>query len=109
VIILALPIPTLAKVKRNTHQKLALFGVFGAGALSTISSCVRLYTINIYTTSKDPLYDAAPINLWSFIEINLGIACASGPGQYPQTPREFTATNQTLHLSIESPLRPSQR
>jgi hypothetical protein len=83
VIILALPIPTLAKVKRNTHQKLALFGVFGAGALSTISSCVRLYTINIYTTSKDPLYDAAPINLWSFIEINLGIACASGPGQYP--------------------------
>jgi hypothetical protein len=33
----------------------------------------------MYTTSKDPLYDAAPINLWSFIEINLGIACASGP------------------------------
>jgi hypothetical protein len=28
-----------------------------------LSSCIRLYTIKIYTTSKDPLYDAAPIHL----------------------------------------------
>jgi hypothetical protein len=33
----------------------------------------------LYTASTDPSYDAAPINLWSFIEINIGILCASGP------------------------------
>lgn len=78
-VILALPIPILTKVSKPRLQKLGLIAVFGTGALSTIASCVRLYTIRVYTTSSDPIYDAAPINLWSFIEINLGLICASAP------------------------------
>jgi hypothetical protein len=39
-----------------------------------------MYTIRIYSDSNDPAYNSAPINLWSFIEINLGIVCACAPG-----------------------------
>lgn len=40
---------------------------------------MRLHSICIYTESKDPFYDSVPINLWSMIEVNIGICCASIP------------------------------
>jgi hypothetical protein len=40
---------------------------------------VRLHTVRIYTESEDPFLDAVPINLWSIIEVNVGIYCASIP------------------------------
>lgn len=55
---------------------------FLVGGLSTIASCIRLYSVKIYTESSQPMKDAAPINTWSFIEINLGILCASAPGEH---------------------------
>jgi hypothetical protein len=53
--------------------------VFGLGVFSCIASIVRLHSIRIYTESKDPFYDSVPINLWSMIEVNIGIWCASIP------------------------------
>lgn len=35
--------------------------------------------MRVYATSANPINNAAPINLWSYIEINVGIICASGP------------------------------
>jgi hypothetical protein len=46
----------------------------------TFLSIVRLYTIKIFASSNDPFYDGAPINIWSFIEVNVAIICASVPG-----------------------------
>ena len=40
---------------------------------------MRLHAIRIYTQSTDPFYDSVPINLWSMIEVNIGIWCASIP------------------------------
>ncbi|PSN73842.1 hypothetical protein BS50DRAFT_1473 [Corynespora cassiicola Philippines] len=77
--ILALPIPTLLRIQRPKHEKVVLVFVFGLGALSCIASIVRLYSIRIYTESADPFYDSVPINLWSMVEINIGIYCASIP------------------------------
>lgn len=51
------------------------------GFVSTIVAGVRLYSIRVYTLSTEPVREAAPINLWSFIEVNLGMLCASGPGE----------------------------
>ena len=48
-----------------------------------LHSCVRLYTIEIYTESTNPVYDAAPITLSSFIELDLGLACACALGLSP--------------------------
>ncbi|KAH7063919.1 hypothetical protein BKA63DRAFT_185026 [Paraphoma chrysanthemicola] len=77
--ILVLPITTLLKVQRPKREKAALVGVFSLGAFSCIASIVRLHSIKIYTKSTDPFFDAVPINLWSMVEVNVGIYCASIP------------------------------
>jgi hypothetical protein len=66
-------------VQRPTREKAALVAIFSLGVFSTGASIVRLHTVRIYTESKDPFFDAVPINLWSVIEVNVGIYCASIP------------------------------
>lgn len=43
------------------------------------NSCIRLYAVRAFAEQVDPMYDGAPINMWSCIEINLGIMCACAP------------------------------
>ncbi|KAK6541429.1 hypothetical protein TWF694_007240 [Orbilia ellipsospora] len=85
--VLVLPIPTLLKIKRPGTQKVVLLGIFLIGGLAAAVSCVRLYAIRIFTTSNDPIYDATPINIWSFIEMGLGILCACIPTLRPLFPK----------------------
>ncbi|KAF2158541.1 hypothetical protein M409DRAFT_61553 [Zasmidium cellare ATCC 36951] len=80
-IMLAQPARTIWNIQRPRAQKLGLACAFLAGGLSTIASCVRLYSIKIYTESSERIRDAAPINIWSFIELNVGICCASVGGE----------------------------
>jgi hypothetical protein len=77
--ILVLPITTLLKIQRPKREKAALVGIFSLGVFSCIASIVRLHSIRIYTESKDPFYDSVPINLWSMVEIHIGVYCASIP------------------------------
>ncbi|KAF2169243.1 hypothetical protein M409DRAFT_64975 [Zasmidium cellare ATCC 36951] len=77
IIMLALPVPTVWKVPYSLPHKIGIIAAFLCGGFSTIASCVRLYSIRVYTESPQPLRDAAPINTWSFIEINIAICCAS--------------------------------
>ncbi|KAF2764664.1 hypothetical protein EJ03DRAFT_242044, partial [Teratosphaeria nubilosa] len=76
-IMLALPVPTLWRLQRPKAQRIGILAAFLMGGLSTISSIIRLYSVRIYTESKTPLKDGAPITTWSFIEINMGIICTS--------------------------------
>ncbi|RMY12251.1 hypothetical protein D0868_02686 [Hortaea werneckii] len=78
-----LPIATLWKLNCPRAQKYGIMLAFLLGGVSTIASCVRMYSIKIYTESSEPMRDAAPINTWSFIEINLGILCCSAPAIKP--------------------------
>lgn len=81
--ILLLPITTILKVQRPRREKLALIGVFSLGIFSCIASIARLHSIRIYTESDDPFYDGVPLNLWSMVEVNVGILCASIPTTKP--------------------------
>jgi hypothetical protein len=81
--ILALPIHTLLKIQRPAHEKIALVVVFSLGVFSCIASIVRLHSIRIYTESADPFADSVPILLWSMVELNIGIWCASIPALKP--------------------------
>lgn len=60
--------------------------------LQQLCSIIRLYTIKVFASSKDPFYDGVPINIWSMIEVNVAIICASVPGKtLPLSqPRAFT-------------------
>jgi hypothetical protein len=82
ILIFALPLPLLWSLKKTTKRdKYAVLAAFMVGFVSTIVAGVRLYSIRVYTLSAEPVREAAPINLWSFIEVNLGMLCASGPGK----------------------------
>lgn len=48
---------------------------------SDYDSVIRLYTIKVFATSDDPFFDGVPINIWSMIEINVAVICASVPGK----------------------------
>ncbi|KAK6535754.1 hypothetical protein TWF281_000006 [Arthrobotrys megalospora] len=85
--ILFLPVPTLLKIKRVGIQKVLLLGIFLIGGVATAVSCARLYTIKIFTTSPDPIYDATPINNWTSIEMGLGVICACIPTLRPLFPK----------------------
>ncbi|KAI8941917.1 hypothetical protein NX059_000032 [Plenodomus lindquistii] len=99
--ILILPITTLLKVQRPTREKVALVGIFSLGVFSCIASIVRLYSIRIYTESKDPFYDSVPVNLWSMVELNMGILCASIPSLkvlFSKAQRQRTTKNGTYQF-----------
>ncbi|KAI1638260.1 hypothetical protein F4809DRAFT_649397 [Biscogniauxia mediterranea] len=81
--ILVLPIRTLKKLQISQNQRYVLFGVFGVAGVATAMSCVRLYSIKAYTQSKDPFHDAPLVNIWSMVEINIGIICACAPALKP--------------------------
>ncbi|KAF8862495.1 hypothetical protein BDZ45DRAFT_188691 [Acephala macrosclerotiorum] len=99
-VILALPIRTLKDIKRGTRDKIVLFVLFGVGGFSCISSIIRLYTIKVFTDSKDPFWDSVPINIWSMVEINVAVVCASVPAMKPlftKSIRDRAATSRTRH------------
>ncbi|KAH0283451.1 hypothetical protein M436DRAFT_82379 [Aureobasidium namibiae CBS 147.97] len=80
ILIFALPLPLLWSLKKTTKRdRYAVLAAFMVGFVSTIVAGVRLYSIRVYTLSTEPVREAAPINLWSFVEVNLGMLCTSGP------------------------------
>lgn len=81
--ILALPVNTLIGINRPMKEKVALVVIFGIGLFATIMSIVRLHTIYIYTLAEDPVRDGILVNLWSVIEVNAAIICASVPALKP--------------------------
>ncbi|KAI6796498.1 hypothetical protein KC327_g16593 [Hortaea werneckii] len=83
IMIIGLPIATLWKLNCPRAQKYGIMLAFLLGGISTIASCIRMYSIQIFTESPERMRDAAPINTWSFIEINLGILCCSAPAIKP--------------------------
>ena len=96
--IILLPIKTLLSLQLPGREKGVLLGVFGLGVFSLVASIVRLYSISLFTLSKDPFFDAVPINQWSIVEVNVAIICASIPTLKPllsKTTRDRIASSRT--------------
>ncbi|GAB1316548.1 hypothetical protein MFIFM68171_06758 [Madurella fahalii] len=95
IIILALPIKTLIGINRPLKEKIALVCVFGVGTFATIVAMVRLHTIYTYTLAVDPFQNSILVNLWSVIEINVAVGCASAPALKPLfTPQALKSARQ---------------
>lgn len=94
-IIFALPIKTLLGIQRPRQEKIALVCVFGIGIFATIVAIVRLHTIYTYTLATDPFQQSILVNLWSVIEINVAVICASAPALKALfSPRELLKARQ---------------
>jgi hypothetical protein len=101
--ILALPVKTLIHINRPKHEKIALMAIFGVGMFATITSIIRLHTIYTYTLAKDPFQESILVNLWSVIETNTAIVCASVPALKPLfTPAQLRAARENASGSGSS-------
>ncbi|KAI6085217.1 hypothetical protein F4821DRAFT_279431 [Hypoxylon rubiginosum] len=78
IVILALPIEPIFRSSLPTKQKWALVIVFALGIFVTITSILRMQTLDFSSTSSDPTYDVAS-STWTVIEENVAIICACLP------------------------------
>ncbi|KAH8755152.1 hypothetical protein BGZ57DRAFT_38811 [Hyaloscypha finlandica] len=60
----------------NNRLKLYIYGVFSLGVLASVANFIRLAALVKLQGSKDPLFDAAPVFLWSALEVSIGISVA---------------------------------
>ncbi|KEY73883.1 hypothetical protein S7711_06093 [Stachybotrys chartarum IBT 7711] len=100
IFILGLPVKTLISINRPTREKIALLCIFLIGTFATITSIIRLHTIHDYTLADDPFRHSILVNLWSVIEVNVGIICASVPALKPLfTPHVIKEATSTYKKS----------
>lgn len=80
VIILLIPIPTLASLSIPLRQRLALIGIFSVGVLAIVASSIRMRVMVLWASSpwNSAIY-GADLLLWGQVEVNSGIISASVP------------------------------
>lgn len=77
-IVLLLPMPLVWKLGIPIVQKIALMAVFAIGIFATITSCLRVTTLDIFAKSPDNTYNVANV-MWTIVEPNVAIVCACLP------------------------------
>jgi hypothetical protein len=97
--ILLLPYNLILSIPRPLRERLAVYGVFGLGVLGTICAVIRFNYFVMVSKSTDPFYDSIVVNIWSIIEVNVGILCASLPTLRPLFSRaQRIRTREALNL-----------
>ncbi|KAK4160459.1 hypothetical protein QBC43DRAFT_381243 [Cladorrhinum sp. PSN259] len=76
-IIYVLPVKTLWQLQLPRKQRVALVIVFVIGAFVCVTGILRLQSLTMASVSKDPTWDNYGAAIWSSIESNVGIVCAS--------------------------------
>ncbi|KFZ07637.1 hypothetical protein V501_06263 [Pseudogymnoascus sp. VKM F-4519 (FW-2642)] len=83
IIIFAIPMPLLKQLQLPKKQKIGLMFVFGFGAFVCVTSIIRLKSLYEISVSPDTALDGVNAGIWSGIEINVALACASLPAIKP--------------------------
>lgn len=60
----------------NKNLKLWIYFVFSLGVFASIANFIRLAGLLKLKASTDALFDAAPVFLWSAVEVSIGIMAA---------------------------------
>jgi len=77
VLIYILPMKMLWEIQLPRKQKMALVIVFAVGGFVCVTGMLRLNSLKTASISKDPTWDNFGSAIWSAIESNVGIVCAS--------------------------------
>ncbi|KAL0256058.1 hypothetical protein SLS55_008447 [Diplodia seriata] len=78
-VIIVLPMPVFKGLNLPTKQKIALMAIFALGAFGAVTSILRLQSLYAVADSADQSYDNVNAAVWSNVEINVAIICASLP------------------------------
>ena len=90
-VLIVVPVPLLWGLQIPRRQKIILMGLFGVGSIAVVMSIIRLqalYQIAIAPESEQSV-QGVMIAIWSCVEINVAIMCASVPALKPLVVRFF--------------------
>ena len=76
---LAVPLYEVFHLQLSIQKKLNVCIMFFFGTFATIISIFRLRYLIFFATSQNPSWDQFGVVLWSTIELNIGLICASLP------------------------------
>ncbi|KAF1848181.1 uncharacterized protein K460DRAFT_364149 [Cucurbitaria berberidis CBS 394.84] len=74
--IFILPMPVIYRLNMSTGSRIGLVVLFSMGFFICLTTALRMATLPLTLRTKEPTYESAPTNLWSFIEAAVGVICA---------------------------------
>ncbi|KAJ5171305.1 uncharacterized protein N7500_004088, partial [Penicillium coprophilum] len=100
-LILALPIYPLSRLRLQRAKKIGLLVVFGMGAFVCVTTIIRITTLAQSASDTDPTSGPIPATIWSVVEANTGIICTCLPVfRHPLQfffPHLFNSSQQTTN------------
>ncbi|KAF2650856.1 hypothetical protein K491DRAFT_720387 [Lophiostoma macrostomum CBS 122681] len=75
-LIFTLPMPVISRLQMTNPKKIGLAVVFTIGFFICLTTGLRMKTIVRAAHATEQTWDSCPANLWSFIEVAVGVICA---------------------------------
>ncbi|KAF2827810.1 hypothetical protein CC86DRAFT_264124, partial [Ophiobolus disseminans] len=93
-VICLLPVFLVWNLKMSKRQKAALCGIFGLGMVTSVCGILRTYYATyVYFYTYDITWYAYPGWVWTALEADLGMICASAPALKVFFKRYFSVSN----------------
>lgn len=89
VVIFALPLHTVIKLKLRPKQKIVTVLMFCLGFFTCIISVLRILTLSASVNASDPTWDNVGTGCWSIVELNCAILCSNFPTLRPLVVKYF--------------------
>ncbi|KAK5655645.1 hypothetical protein OQA88_5576 [Cercophora sp. LCS_1] len=90
-ILIVVPAPLLWRLQIPRKQRIILMCLFGVGSFATATSIIRLHSLHMIAIAPEPEQSVKGVSIaiWSCIEINTAIICASIPAIKPLVVKIF--------------------
>jgi hypothetical protein len=105
-IIMVIPVVVTLQIPRR--QKIALIGVLSLGVLVIIASAARISSLLNDDTNTDFTWVTADFDIWTVLEVSIGIICACAPAIRPLIQKAFPkllatvlSGNRTMRTAVE--------
>jgi hypothetical protein len=85
IVVFALPLPVLMKLRMETHRRIGLLLLFSVGLLVPVASAFRLHAVHLWVKAAwaEQRYYGGYLIFWDHVEANTAIICASVPSLQP--------------------------
>ncbi|KAI9708219.1 MAG: hypothetical protein M1820_004173 [Bogoriella megaspora] len=87
--IILLPLPEIFKLQLSAKKKAAIMAMFCVGGFTTIVACIRLAQLRHYAKTTNPTMDDVGPDVWTMLELNVGVFCVCMPAARKFLVRRF--------------------